>query len=163
MLTQARLKELLDYDPATGFFVRRAKPARGMRPSGTVAGGSAGNPYSRISVDGVRYYAHRLAWLYMYGEWPEDHTDHRDGEGSNNKGDNLRKATRSQNFANARISKRNTSGFKGVSRRRDTGRFAAYVMVDRKRHCVGCFATAEEASKARLDVAQRLSGEFARS
>jgi hypothetical protein len=75
VLTQARLRELLQYDPVTGVFRWRAG-----RYIGRVAGCSADgnhNRYARIRVDGRMYYAHRLSWLYVHGTWPAviDHAD----------------------------------------------------------------------------------------
>jgi hypothetical protein len=68
-LTQERLKELLDYSPETGEFVWKIQRKR--IEAGTVAGCLTQQGYWQISISDVSYRAHRLAWLYVYGEWPE--------------------------------------------------------------------------------------------
>jgi hypothetical protein len=87
MLTQERLRLLLSYDQETGVFRRRKVPGRrGNVREGDIAGDAGGGKrkqYWRVSVDGSRYYAHQLAWLYIYGEWPKQ-VDHKDRNGHNN-------------------------------------------------------------------------------
>ena len=97
-LDSSRLKELLEYDEDTGVFVwlqtRRVK-------AGSVAGCADKNGYWRIWIDQREYLAHRLAWLYVHGEWPKDQIDHRDGNRSNNRICNLRECSMAQNNQNA--------------------------------------------------------------
>lgn len=106
-------------------------------------------------------------FIYMHRQllgFPELHVDHRDGNKLNNqRRTNLREATVSQNMANNRRRKDNTSGFKGVSQRRDNFRYTSYVNFENKRHCTGCFDTAEEAAGARNTLAVQLHGEFVRA
>ena len=112
-LTAARLRELLDYDPATGAFTWRKNLKGGMR-NGDVAGcigdRGDGGTYRRIRVDGVLYYSHRLVWLYVYGEWPTRQIDHKDG--NSDRLANLRHSNQAQNVANARVRSDSASGFK---------------------------------------------------
>jgi len=75
MITQARLKELLNYDPETGIFTRLTY-GKGNFYIGSVAGGRTKNRYIAINLDKKIYLAHRLAHLYMTGEWPKDQIDH---------------------------------------------------------------------------------------
>lgn len=89
-------------------------------------------------------------------------TDHINGNGLDNRRANLRPATNSQNQANARIPRSNKSGFKGVWLHRPTGRFWAYIKVNRIRRHLGCFATAEEAAQAYDVAAIEAWGEYAR-
>jgi hypothetical protein len=82
MLTQERLKELFNYDPVTGFFTRLKRTS-----SNTIIGEKVGgniNGYLRVSIDNKFYLLHRLAFLYMEGEFPIEFVDHIDGCGSNN-------------------------------------------------------------------------------
>lgn len=92
-LTQARLKELFDYDSEKGAFSRRV--------AGKSAVGSVGRSgYRQIMIDGRQYYAHRLAWLFVNGEWPENQIDHINGLRDDNRISNLRGATASENQQN---------------------------------------------------------------
>jgi hypothetical protein len=163
-LTQARLHALLDYDPETGVFTWLV--SRGAARAGTVAGtvwkGRSG-PYLLIRIDGRSYRAHRLAFLYMTGEWPPDHIDHRDGEGLTNKWKNLREATNAQNGANRRAQVNNTTGCKGVHFNKSVRRYQSCIQVNGKRRHLGYFATAEEAHAAYCKAANHLFGQFART
>ncbi len=165
MVTLERLKEVLDYDPATGLF--RWKVKRCNVEAGQVAGHHKGPRYIRINIDLVSYRAHILAWLYMTGEWPPRFIDHRDTDKANNRWENLRLATKSQNMANMPAPKSNRSGFKGVSRYRAGDSYGkpwqAGISKDGKRMSLGHFATPEEAHAAYAAAAEKFFGEFARA
>jgi hypothetical protein len=157
-LTQQRLKELLNYDPATGVFTWLVG-GHGVKV-GDVAGADNGSGYIRFSVDGKRgRKAHRLAWLYMTGEWPVGAVDHRDLDKANNAWANLREATNSQNQANK--TGRNSTGFKGVYK--DHNRFKAMISVNGKQIHLGNRSTPEEAHALYVAAANDIHGEFARS
>jgi hypothetical protein len=103
-LTANRLREVLDYNSETGVFTWRVA----LRPRmkiGTVAGWLDERGYRRVRIDARPYLAHRLAWLWMTGEWPSGRLDHRDGDPGNNCWSNLREAMQSQNSANSSIRK----------------------------------------------------------
>src|SRR5882672_2364605 len=112
-ITAAYLRTILHYDPKTGIFRWRVRmsPARG---AGEIAGAKSGN-YIRIGIKRRWYQAHRLAWLYVHGKWPLYWLDHANGDKLDNRLENLREATHSQNQMNSRRAKHNTSGFKGVT------------------------------------------------
>src|SRR5687768_770720 len=110
MLTAEKLRELMDYNPDTGVFLYRKR--RGRRSAGLEAG-SIVKGYRLISL-GKQYSAHRLAWLYVYGEWPAGDLDHINCVRDDNRIANLREATDSQNNANRTLAPKNSSGFKGV-------------------------------------------------
>ena len=152
-LTRARLRELLHYDADTGEFRWLEQVGDELRP-GKVAG------YVQISVQGRRYSGHQLAWLYMKGRWGRPMIDHCDGNSTNNRWGNLRRATATQNNANRRRSRRNTSGYKGVYRGRK-GRWHAFIVKGRKVH-LGTFTTPQAAHAAYVAAARKLFGEFAR-
>ena len=117
-INQEQLKELLHYDPETGVF--RWKGTLGSRAKGSraKAGDVAGSAYSTgyvcIRIFNKVYYAHRLAWLYTCGEFPEDQIDHINGLRDDNRIINLRAVTQAENARNLRLRKSNTSGYIGV-------------------------------------------------
>ena len=166
-LTAEYVRSILDYDPETGAFRWRARvdaPARvNTRFAGKVAGSVMINGYRCISISSVRYYAHRLAWLHYYGEWPALPIDHRDGDGLNNRIANLRLATMSQNLANTGSRKSNKSGFKGVSWDKRKGKWKAEITKDGKSSFLGYFDLPAEGHAAYIAAAKRLHGEFARA
>lgn len=97
-LTVERLREILHYDPETGIFVWRIQ-AKATRPIGSKAGHNRGG-YVQLCINQVRYYAHRLAWLYMTGDWPKFEIDHKNRIKNDNRWINLRDVTRSVNIRN---------------------------------------------------------------
>lgn len=158
-LTQARLKELLRYDPATGLFTWLVTRARAKQ--GTVAG-QVDNGYVMIGVDGVRYQAHHLAYLYVKGVWCEGLLDHDDGDRANNRWANIREATRAQNNRNSKTRSHNKCGLKGVQQHR-SGKWASKIQFAGKQHYLGLFDTPEAAHQAYVDAAKAHYGEFARA
>lgn len=163
MLTQSRLRELLHYDPETGFFTR-ALTTTGIRPKvGDVAGGVNCRGYWQIRIDGERYKAHRLAWLYMTGDWPKEQIDHINMDRSDNRFANLREATNIQNCANQRRPVNNTSGLKGVCWNKRLSKWKSQIRVNGKLHHLGYFDTAEAAHESYIDAAKKYFGEFARA
>lgn len=145
-LTQEQVMAALNYDPATGIFRRRA--ASGGASAGSVAGTFDGRGYRQIRVAGKKYLAHKLAWIYVYGEWPSKHLDHVNRIKDDNRISNLREVTRSQNGQNRGIQKNNTSCYRGVCW--DTGimRWRARIGLNGKRTFLGYFDTAEAAYEA---------------
>lgn len=137
-LTQARLKEVLHYDPETGVFTRLT--------TGLVAGSRTGR-YCYISVDGYLYLAHRLVWLYLFNRWPTADVDHIDGDGRNNRRGNLREATHAQNQQNQRRGQ-GKAGLLGVTYDASTQRYMARLTVGGKTHHLGRHGTPEEAHAA---------------
>lgn len=162
MITQARLKELLYYSPSTGQFFWNVSRGNQMR-RGDRAGTQRADGYWLIRIDGVCYYAHCLAYLYVHGSLPSDVTDHANADCSRNPIANLRPASYAQNQWNARLRRDNTVGLKGVSFYKPNGQYRAQIKrLGRKKH-LGYFATPEEAHAAYLAAAQACFGEFARA
>ena len=162
-VTLERLRELLRYDPWTGRFfwlVARSNIQAGME-AGTVLK-DHNCTYMRLCIDGHRYSAHHLVWLYANGEWPSSHIDHIDVNGLNNRIDNLRLATTAENTRNSRLSRRNTSGFKGVTYDRWRCRWKSAIKVIGKSRHLGYFDTPEAAHAAYRAAAKNHFGEFAR-
>jgi hypothetical protein len=162
LLTAERLRELLDYSAETGEF-RWKKNLKGGVRAGAAAGcvdrRSGGVAYIRIRVDGKIYHAHRLAWLYVHGEWPAAKIDHKDGW--SNAIANLRPATQGENVRNATLRVDNSSGFKGVVAR---GRkWAAQIQHGGRNHYLGVYADPREAAAAYDQQAAHLFGDFAKT
>jgi hypothetical protein len=159
MITAEELRELLDYDPEAGVFTWRV--SRG----GCVAGSKAGSPdrdgYIRVSLNKRFYGAHRLAWLYVHGEWPSHEIDHINCDSADNRIANLRPATRSQNKANTGPYRTNTSGVKGVHWHVRAARWVARVQVNGREKHLGCFTNIEDAAAAYRSAAEKHFGEFA--
>ena len=159
MLTAARAHELLTYDPATGIFRWRVRRGAGVK-AGDIAGTVDSAGRRNITVDNRRYRAHRLAFLYMTGEWPSGLVDHEDHDPDNNRWGNLREADQSQNQANAGLRVDNTTGAKGVTA--IGGKFMARIRHHGQRIHLGTFDTIREASAAYAEAAFALKGPFAR-
>jgi hypothetical protein len=157
-ISQARLREILNYDEATGVFAWRVRRGIGT-PAGKVAGTVKPKGYIVIFIEGRCYFAHRLAFLYMQGVWPDDQVDHIDGNRANNAWANLRTATARENSWNAKRKRDNRVGLKGVSGAKN--KFRASIYVDGKNRYLGLFATPEAAHAAHVEAARQLRGKFA--
>lgn len=159
-LTHERLLTVLRYDPETGLWFWRIK--RGGCRAGDQAGTlDAATGYIKIYLDGRNYWAHRLAFFYMTGRWPNPECDHKDTVRHHNRWANLREGTRSQNEANTKIRKGNITGLKGVSIK--DGKYAARLMVNCKEQWLGFFDCPAAAHFAYTIAADKSFGEFARS
>lgn len=158
MVTHERLTEVLDYDPVTGIFTWKLAIGRRVR-RGAVAG-SFTNDYIRIVIDGKKYRANRLAWFYVKGEWPVEMIDHENGNTIDNRIDNLRAATRSQNNHNRRLNQNSTTGIKGVIYSEKTGQYTARVMRNKIEHRRGPFDSLSEATTAVKLLRESLHGDF---
>ena len=156
-ITAARLRHLLSYDPDTGAFVW-VRPSS-VRVRVVDVAGTVRNRYVRIRIDNTSYLAHRLAWLYMTGEWPIDQIDHVNRDKQDNRWANLRQASASQNGANCDKRARNTSGHKGVTWHRRNARWQVYV----GRTYVGQFDHVEDAAEAYARTAAQHYGTYAQA
>ena len=146
-LTQGRVKELLHYDHATGLFTRKTRI--GANDVGSVSGCLKKSGHINVVVDFCDYAAHRLAWFYVYGTWPKHGIDHIDGDPANNRIENLREATKSQNAQNQRTANRdNKSGYLGVTKKGN--RFVSRIKVDGREKWLGTFDVAIDAHECYL-------------
>jgi len=157
-LTAERLRKKLKYDLDTGHFYWRRKWASGCRTDKPAGGPDCNKGYHVIKVDGRRYYAHRLAWLYTFGSWPLHYIDHINQDRSDNRIANLRPATESENSCN-RIGM-SASGVKGVYWT-DEG-WATMIQKDGKRTWLGKFQSLEQARITYNAAAALLHGDFAK-
>ncbi len=160
-LTIERLRECLSYDSNTGVFTWLLSGAGWVRP-GDVAGWES-HGYRRIHIDKKYYYAHRIAWFYIHGEWPKEQIDHIDGDRCNNRIVNLRAATNSENAYNKKMTRRNTSGHKGVYFHKAAKKWTAMIRSKSGHIYLGLYKTKELAHAAYADAAMKYHGEFART
>lgn len=148
MLTQEKLKEELHYDKGTGVFTRAV--TRGKIKAGSIAGGFHPSGYIHIRVYAKTYMAHRLAWLYVYGVFPEFHTDHINGDKSDNRISNLRSVTCKENAINRSMKIDNKSGLIGVSFRNDIKKWRVKITINGFDKTIGSFGCLLEAAAARF-------------
>jgi len=155
MISRQRLTELLNYDPETGVFTH--KTTRGSRAyPGSVAGRINSWGYRQIGVDGRYHMAHRLAWLYMYDEWPDKQIDHINGDPDDNRLANLRLVTQKQNMENQKLHANNSSGHRGVAWNKSNGKWVAYVNHFGKRLYLGTFSEISDAASTVKRVRDQL-------
>jgi hypothetical protein len=158
-LTQDLLKDLLDYDAITGIFTWKYREKRYFKTDRAWSSwnskyaqneaGSDSNGYILIGIFYVRYKAHRLAWLYITGRWPKNQIDHINGNGSDNRIENIRDVPQQENQRNASLREDNTSGVTGVSFHLMSGKWRATIRYDDKYVHLGTFGTKMEAVLAR--------------
>lgn len=153
------LQTLLDYNPDTGVFTWLMPT--GKPKSGDIAGSPNSRGYIHVQIAKKLYKAHRLAWLYMTGEWPTSLVDHEDTDRQNNRWGNLRLATPGQNRCNAKVNKDSRSGIKGV-KRIPSGNQIAALRINGKFTHLGTFDTPEAAEEAARAAREQHHGEFAR-
>jgi hypothetical protein len=171
-LTAERLRALLHYDPVTGDFIWLPRPVRlhmvrhdktwNTRYVGTKAGHvDRINCYRLIAIDDQHFRAPRLAWLYVMGKWPKGEVDHISCDRADDRWQNLREASSSQNNMNMRMRADNLSGFKGVKWNGDRCKWTARIKLDGREKSLGYFDTAERAFIAYIFEAWKLFGGFA--
>jgi hypothetical protein len=159
MLTQKRLQELVHYCPQSGSFTRKIVTSRNSKAGAKIGYDHKG--YLRAMLDNREYALHRLAWLYVYGEWPQGELDHINRDRSDNRISNLRLATSQQNNCNTKIRTDNSSGFKGVYFHKKAGKWLAAIICKRERYHLGLFVCPLDAASAYNLAAHKLHGEFA--
>ncbi len=159
-LTQKRLHEILRYDPETGDWIWLIS-INAKVSEGDAAGTITVHGYRIITLAGVKYRAARLAFLYMTGAWPEKEVDHINRCKLDDRWDNLRDVSRSENQLNRDVQINNSSGVRGVHWDTRSGKWAAQVKKDNAVYFIGYFDTLEEASVARDLAATELHGDFA--
>jgi hypothetical protein len=164
-LTAELVRDLLDYDEHTGALTWKVR-RRGRIPKDSTAGNvNAATGYRIVAINTRRYKAHRIIWLMMTGVFPEHQIDHRDGNPSNNRWQNLREATHAQNQRNRKLSRTNTSGYTGVYRAspRRTLAWSADIRVNGRKLFLGCFPSKDAAHAARVAAELEHFGEFRRT
>lgn len=166
-LTQEELKRRLRYEPLTGEFIWiNTHRHRVGKQAGSLRSGESrrdGKRYRIINIGGVLYRANLLAWFYMTGQWPTSDVDHKDTDCTNDRWENLRLATRTQNNVNTDRRPVGVSGARGVLfDPRYLKPWKATASVQNKTVVLGRFSTRDEAIAARADFDRRNYGEFTR-
>ena len=160
MMTIDRARELFSYEPETGNIIRKVS-----RSANALKGDVAGTPdlhgYIQIQVDGKIYKAHRIAFLLMTGDWPKFAIDHANGNRSDNRWENIRECTQSENSRNSKLRSDNTSGYKGVCFYKN--RWLAQIQIHGKCRHIGLYDTPKEAHEAYMKAAIAAQPDFARS
>lgn len=161
-LTQAYLKECLDYDPLTGAFTWKHRPSCSKQRNTRFAGKEAGCTYRKkrkdgytvrlIGVDYTMYLASRLAWLYMTGAWPKAQIDHINHDSADNRFANLREVDNVENHKNRPRQNNNSSGVTGVAWHKRDGCWRVHITVGGKHISGGYFKSFEEAVAKRKEL-----------
>jgi hypothetical protein len=160
MITQSELKQVLEYNPETGLFTWK-KTVNTRAVIGSIAGWNINEGYIQISIYGKKYRAHRLAFLYMTGEWPKELVDHINQIKDDNRWSNLRQATVSENNINSKKQKNNKSGYRGVYWDSKNQMWRVQIKYKSKHRYLGRYVNIEHAAAAYKKVALELYGEFA--
>ena len=147
------MKSLLDYNPETGVFTWKVG-RRGRAKQGTIAGTTHTAGHRIITVEGKRYYAHRLAWFFYYGEWPKGHLDHKDRDPANNAISNLRECTFSENRQNS-TKGWGPSKYQGVYWNKRANKWVAGIRVNKKSIHLGHFDDELEAANAYREAKEK--------
>lgn len=159
-ITQTRVKELFDYH-SDGYLIWKVRKSNNVK-IGSIAGSPNSEGYIQVGIDQILYKAHRLIFLWHFG-FISEIIDHIDGNKQNNKIENLRIATNSENLKNRSKQINNTSGFKGVSFHKNTNKFQASIKVKDKKIYLGLFVFAKDAHDAYCNAAKKYHGNFWRS
>lgn len=160
----AELIRMLDYDPATGVFRWRPMAVKRFYCGGDIAGSAPDKDgYLHIKFLGKRRRLHRVAWFYVHGKWPAQEIDHINGFPADNRIENLREATRSENRGNSRKPNRGNNTLKGATYvpHGKTFKWRSQICKDKLVRYLGFFDTEIDAHRRYLDEARILFGEFA--
>lgn len=161
-ITQSDVINALIYDKDSGlFYWRNASGKHKEIPPNTLAGGKGFKGYWVIKLFGNVCKAHRLAWLYVYGKWPQNMIDHKDRNKLNNAIDNLREASPRENAVNSKIFITNKSGYRSVYWEKDRRMWGVSMRNNENKHIrIGRYKNLQEAVLASCEARNRLYGEF---
>jgi hypothetical protein len=155
-VTAEYARKILNYDPETGIFTWRERPGRTCVIGAVASAVQKGR--NTVTLGGTRFQASNVAWLYVYGEWPDFEVDHRDRDKFNDAIGNLRSSTTMKNMMNMGKTARNTSGFKGVSPHGD--RFVVWIRADGYKYYLGRFRQADHGAAVYRIAAAGMHAEF---
>lgn len=147
MLTQERLKQLVSYNPETGIFIRKISLAHNAKVGAVAGNKNSQRGYLEFSIDCKTYTCHRLAWLYIFGEFPKGQIDHINHNKTDNRIKNLRSVFPSENQKNRTLNKNNLYGHSGI--RKVKNKWVCQITVKRKTIYLGAFDSLLDASNCR--------------
>lgn len=153
-----KMKKVCVYDPIKGTFTRIK--SYGKRLKAGEPWGHFHHGYTAGCINSEKYPCSKLAWLWVYGEYPKEIMDHINRDRADDRIVNLRKASESENHWNIGMKSCNTSGFKGVTFNKQTKKYNAYITVRYVKKNLGGFATPEEAHAKYVEASKLLHGEF---
>ena len=157
------MSEFIDYNSETGTMIWK-KVLSNRTKAGALCGANVDSKgYARVCFAGKQYRAHRVAWALFYGVDPDRQIDHINGDRQDNRIENLRLATNTQNSRNTKLSRNNTSGVTGVTFSTAAQKWIAQITVSRKNVYIGVFPDKVDAIKARKQAESQYFGQFARS
>lgn len=149
-MNSVELRKYLRYDPTSGAFTWLT--SQGSAVNGKPAGCTHPRGYRRIVINGRQYQEHRLAWLYVYGDWPEYTIDHINGDKADNRIANIRDVPIKENCRNQSLSKNNSSGVNGVTFCKRLKKWKATIAAGASNEHLGYFDTKREAAAARASA-----------
>ena len=159
MITQDQVRELFNY--RNGKLYWKAT-VNNKTKKGNIVGTRTQQGYYQCCINYKIHLLHRVIFVYHYGYLPKV-IDHIDGNPSNNKIENLREATGSQNNYNSKLNKRNLSGVKGVSWDGSREKWIASITVAKKQKNLGRYDNIFDAACRAMSVRNTEHGEFASS
>lgn len=157
-MNKSILDSILDYNSISGNFIWKVKPSKKVS-IGDIAGTITNNGYFKIRFLGKEYLAHRLAWLSIYGDFPEGILDHIDQDKLNNSINNLREVSISENGHNTKIYSTNKSGYKNIFWDKTLNKYSVKLCKNNIKYNIGTYHTLEGAKLA-LDTFIELKKEF---
>lgn len=160
-ITQDYLNQCFEYEAITGRLYWKNRPQCHFNSTsgcklfnsqfaGKIAGGIDGRGYIKVRLNDRKYQAHRLIWILVKGETPNDLViDHINHNRTDNRIENLRITTVADNFKNQVLRNTNTSGVSGVSWYERYGKWVARINHKEKRICLGYFENKDDAISVR--------------
>ena len=150
-MTQSKLKEICEYTN-DGLLLRTVRINGRGKPIGSKLGSTDGKGYLSVQINNKQYKVHRLVWLYHYGSFPKNNIDHINGNRSDNRIENLRDVSYSDNSKNMTLDKRSKTGVTGVLESRSVGKYEVSIGVDGSLIHLGTFGNIEAAIEARKEA-----------
>lgn len=161
LLVHAEVIRDIDYNPLTGVFTWKVKPNKNKQKGDVIGGRPTNTGYLRARYKKKLFFQHRLAWFYVYGVWPVRLIDHKNGNKADNRIDNLREASHTDNKANIKLRQDNKAGYKGVSWSSRDKYYLVQLSYEGKRMTIGYFHDLQEAADAYDKAAIQYFGEYA--